>query len=90
MTKRELVLELARARGMRPEDSRAFLDAFVRTVERALTDGDSVTLRSFGTFEVRRRSGRTVRIPGAAEPVRVPSRLAPSFRGAKGLASKLR
>ncbi len=89
MTKRELVRELAQARGMQPEQARAFVNAFVLTVERALTEGESVALRTFGTFQVRRRAGRMARIPGSGAAVRVPSRLTPSFRGSKGLKLRL-
>jgi len=89
MTRSEIVLELARSRGMTQREARSFVDAFVGAIERALTEGESVTLRSFGRFEVRERAGRSVHAPGTAGAKRIPARLAPAFRCAPGLLARL-
>jgi DNA-binding protein HU-beta len=89
LNKKELVAEVARACGLRDRDARVVVDAFVRSVERALTDGRSVTLRGFGRFEVRRRAGRTVRAPGSGRTVEIPARLSPVFHGAPNLGRRL-
>ena len=89
MTKRELIAELAESRGMHPREARAVVDAIVHSIERALTDGEAVTLRGFGRFDVRPRASRNVRAPGSAQSVRVPARLAPVFHGAPELTRRL-
>lgn len=89
MTKRELVAELARARGLRDREALAVVNGLVRSIERALTEGRSVTLRGFGRFEVRRRAGRRVRPPGGERMVEIPARLAAVFHGAPGLSRRL-
>jgi DNA-binding protein HU-beta len=89
MNKKELVLELARARGMDPGQARAFVDALVGSIERALSEGRAVTLRSFGRFDVQPRARRWARAPGKSEPTLVPARLAPVFRSAPGLGRRL-
>lgn len=89
MTKRDLIAELARTRGLRTSEARAVVEAFLRSIERALTEGEAVTLRGFGRFEVRSRVGRTVRTPDGAHEVELPARLIPVFRGAPGLGERL-
>ncbi len=90
MTKKELIGDLAAARQMRPRDARAVVDTLLQTIERALTEGQAVTLRGFGRFEVRPRGGRLVRVPGAdGSQIRVPARLAPVFRSAPGLGKRV-
>jgi DNA-binding protein HU-beta len=89
MTKRDLVLELAQARGMGPREARLFVDTFLRTIERALTEGQSVTLRSFGRFEVRPRAGRLLKTPRTRTEVRLPARLAPVFHCAPALGRRV-
>lgn len=82
MTKKDLVAELASSRGMNRREARAFVDAFVGSIERALTEGQSVTFRAFGRFDVQRRAGRRVRVPGSGQEMQLPARLTPVFRGA--------
>ncbi len=89
MTKKELVEELARTSGLRPREARAVVDSLLRVVERALTEGEPVTLRGFGRFDVRSRSGRIVRPPGSAREVQVPARLTPVFHCAADLSRRV-
>ncbi len=89
MTKRDLILEVARTRGLRTGEARVVVEAFLSSIERALTEGQAVTLRGFGRFEVRRRVGRTVRTPDGAHEVELPARLTPVFRGAPGFGERL-
>jgi nucleoid DNA-binding protein len=74
---------------MREREALAVVDALLHSIERALSDGNSVTLRGFGRFEVRRRAGRKVRAPGSARTVEIPARLSPVFHGAPGLGRRL-
>ena len=89
MTKKELIEDLAVARNMRARDARAVVDTLLQTIERALTEGQAVTLRGFGRFEVRPRGGRLVRVPGNGSQIRVPARLAPVFRSAPSLGKRV-
>ena len=89
MTKKELIGDLAEARQMRPRDARAVVETLLQSIERALTEGQAVTLRGFGRFEVRPRAGRVVQTPGKGGRIRVPARLAPVFRCAPGLGKRV-
>jgi DNA-binding protein HU-beta len=89
MTKKELVLELARARGIKPDQARAFVDILIGSIERALSEGQPVTIRSFGRFDLQPRARRSMRIPGKTEPAEIPARLTPVFRGSPGLTRRV-
>jgi DNA-binding protein HU-beta len=89
MNKKDLVQELARVRGMAPGEARLFVNSFLRTIERALSEGDSVALRSFGRFEVRPRAGRTLKTPRTRTEVNLPARLAPVFHCAPALGRRV-
>lgn len=95
MNKKDLVQELARTRGIPPKEAGLFVEAFLRTIERALSEGRSVTLRSFGRFDVQPRAGRSIRTPasshagadtgskgGGSKEIRMPARLVPVFHSA--------
>ena len=90
MTKKELERGVAGARGRSAREVHVVLEEFVQSIVRALSEGQSVTLRSFGRFEVRRRGQRRLRPPGSAREIRIPARLAPVFRSAPGLEKRLR
>jgi len=89
MTKKDLVLQLSRTRGMPPREARLFVDAFLRTVERELTEGRSVTLRSFGRFDVKPRAGRRIRTPRGGQEISLPARLSPAFHAAPALGRRI-
>ena len=90
MTKRELEREVAGAHGRSAREVHAVLEELLQSITRALTEGRSVTLRSFGRFEVRKRGQRKLRPPGSTREIRIPARLAPVFRCAPGLEKRLR
>ncbi len=89
MTKKELIGDLAEARHMRPRDARAVVETLLQSIERALTEGQAVTLRGFGRFEVRPRAGRVVQTPGKGGRIRIPARIVPVFRCAPGLGKRV-
>jgi DNA-binding protein HU-beta len=89
MTKKELIEGVAEARHLRARDARAIVEALLQSIERALSDGQTVTLRGFGRFEARPRAGRVVTAPGKGGQIRVPARLTPTFHGAPELGRRL-
>lgn len=90
MTKGDLVREVARARGRSLAETRRVVNALLGSIERALTEGNDVTLRDFGRFRVEPRARRKTRVPGSARIVEVPARLVPVFRHADDLERRLR
>lgn len=60
-------------------DVEAVIDALVETVEKALTRGEEVTIRGFGTLGLKYRKKRATKMPGTDEWVAVDARYIPKF-----------
>jgi len=85
MNKSELVDSLAAAAGLTKADAGRALDAFVKSVTRALKRGDTVSLVGFGTFSVRKRAARTGRNPRTGQAIRIAASKNPAFKAGKAL-----
>ena len=86
MNKSELITSIAEKAEITKKDAEAALNAFVKSVEGALTEGEKVQLVGFGTFEVRERKARTGRNPRNPEQViEIPASKAPVFKAGKSL-----
>jgi nucleoid DNA-binding protein len=82
MTKADLVEEVHEAigPGVTKKDCAAVVDAFLNAIKRAISDGEHIEIRGFGTFKVRERRTRMARNPRTGDPVRVPARAVPVFK----------
>ena len=83
MTKAHIVDRIAEATGLTKIETEAVVDGFMQTVLDAVTDGERVELRGFGTFRAVERASRTARNPHTDEAVPVPARRAPVFKPAQ-------
>ncbi len=83
MTKAKLIDSLARKTGLTKKESQVVLDGFCETVLEALTQGDSVEIRGFGSFKANLRPARTARNPATGAPIQVAARRVPAFKAAK-------
>lgn len=91
MTKADLVEQVAEAigPGVTKKDCALVVDGFLNAVKQALTDGEHIEIRGFGTFKVRKRKARTARNPRTGEAVEVPPRHVPVFKPSKHLRSQV-
>ena len=80
MTKQDLVESMAKKMGSTKADATRAVDAFIKTVEEGLKKSGKVTLVGFGTFEAKKRPARTGRNPQTGETVKIPARVAPTFK----------
>ncbi len=86
MNKAELIASIADKSELTKKDSEAALNAFIKSVEEALADGEKVQLVGFGTFEVRQRKAREGRNPrNPQEVIQIPASNAPVFKAGKNL-----
>ena len=74
MTKADLVEQVAEAigPGITKKDCALVVDGFLNAVKLALANGESIEIRGFGTFKVRKRKTRVARNPRTGDPVEVP------------------
>lgn len=85
MNKTELVEKVAECTGLTKTQADVAVNAFIETIKDALKDGDKVTLKGFGTFEVRERAARTGRNPRTGEIVEVAASKTPAFKASTAL-----
>lgn len=86
MNKAELVASMAEKSNLTKKDAESALNAFMKSVEEALTGGEKVQLVGFGTFEVRERKAREGRNPrNPEEVIKIPASSAPVFKAGKTL-----
>jgi len=91
MTKADLVEQVAEAigPGITKKDCALVVDGFLNAVKLALSQGENIEIRGFGTFKVRARKSRMARNPRTGDSVEVPSRSVPVFKPSKHLRAKV-
>ena len=81
--------ELVEAIALSTEITKTDVDKVVTSLTEVITDelekGDSVSLKGFGTFEVRSRSERTGRNPRTGETLVIPASKVPAFKVSSAL-----
>ncbi len=86
MNKAELVSSMAEKSGLTKKDVELALNAFMRSVEESLIEGEKVQLVGFGTFDIRDRKARLGRNPrNPEEVIDIPASKAPVFKAGKAL-----
>jgi integration host factor subunit beta len=90
MMKSELLQRIA---GQNPHlyqrDVEKIVDAILDEIGAALTRGDRVELRGFGTFSIKRRSARVGRNPRTGVTVSVEKKSVPYFKTGKEMRERL-
>jgi len=81
--KSEIVAAVADATELSRKDAEKAVDLVFDKITEALADGDKVVISGFGTFEVRKRAGRTGRNPRTGEEIVVPEQKTPAFKSGK-------
>ncbi len=84
MTKRELVISIAKETGLIQTDVHNVLQKALDGITQALVNGEHVEFRDFGVFEVSRRKARIGRNPNRPmEVVAIPERKVVRFKPGK-------
>lgn len=89
MNKTELVEKVAESAGLTKTQADDAVNAFVETIKDVLKDGDKITLKGFGTFEVRERAARTGRNPRTGEMVEIAASKTPAFKASSALKKEI-
>ena len=85
MTKADIVDNIASATGLTKVETEVVVDGFLATVSDALRDGQSIEIRGFGSFKVKKRKARVARNPRTGEEVFVEEHFVPVFKVSKEL-----
>ena len=90
MTKSELIDKLVEMRGMLSrKDSETIVSMVFDSMSEALTSGDKVEIRGFGSFTIRDREPREARNTKSGEIVSIPSKKTPFFKTGKDLRERV-
>ncbi len=86
MTKSELIEQLTdRHELLNKRDAEMVINLIFGGISTALSQGERVEIRGFGSFSVRERDAREARNPKSGELVEIPSRKTPFFKTGKEL-----
>lgn len=85
MNKADLINTMSEKSGLSKKDTEKALNAFLESVEEALTQDDKIQLVGFGSFEVRERAARKGRNPQTREEIDIPASKVPVFKAGKAL-----
>lgn len=85
MTKAELIEKLSERTGLSKVQAEVAVNTTVSSIQEALSRGDKVELRGFGSFRVRQRQARMGRNPKTGSAVDVPAKKVPYFKAGKEL-----
>ena len=83
MTKADIVEKIASGTGLTKLETEAVVNGFIATVIEAITQGDGVELRGFGSFRAQHRAARSARNPSTKEIMRIDARYVPVFKASK-------
>lgn len=90
MIKEEFVGEIAQRTRQRKVDVSKTVEAGMDIIKEVLENGDSVTLRGFGTFSVAKRAAKRLKKFGSTELLYIPQRTDPVFKPGKELVERVR
>lgn len=85
MNKTELIEAIASRTDMTKTDVDKVVSSLVDVITDALADGDKVSLKGFGIFEVRARDARIGRNPRTGETMEIAASKVPAFKASSAL-----
>ncbi|MFZ0254485.1 MAG: integration host factor subunit beta [Gammaproteobacteria bacterium] len=90
MNQSELIEQLiAKHRGLNPADVGLAVKTLVEILAQALSTGQRIEIRGFGSFNLRYRPSRTGRNPRTGTLVSISARYIPAFRAGKELRERV-
>jgi len=85
MTKAELVDNVAEKVDLTKKQTEVIVNILFNSITEALSEGDKVELRGFGSFRIRSRNPREGRNPKTGDAVHIPAKRVPFFKAGKEL-----
>jgi integration host factor subunit beta len=84
-TKAELVDNVAEKVNLTKKQTEVVVNILFNSITEALSEGDKVELRGFGSFRIRKRNPREGRNPKTGDAVHIPAKKVPFFKAGKEL-----
>lgn len=83
MTKAELAKKISQDTGLEFKASLAAVESFMNNVKASLKAGEEVTLRGFGTFDIKHRAAKAARNISKNTTIQVPEHDVAHFKPSK-------
>jgi len=83
VTKADIVNKIAEATGLTKVETEAVVNGFISIIRDAMTNGDGIEIRGFGTFKIKEKKSRIARNPRTGEQIQIPPRFVPFFKPSK-------
>lgn len=83
MTKAELAKKISQETGIEFAAVMATIDSFMSNVKSSLKSGEIVTLRGFGTFNIKHRASKAARNITKNTTIIIPEKDVPAFKPSK-------
>lgn len=90
MTKADLVEDICKRSRLSKTENARIVDEILNSIAQALSEGQHIEIRGFGTFKVRARRSRRARNPRTGAEVSVPAKLVPVFKPSNQLKAMVR
>ncbi len=90
MTKADIINEIAEKTGIEKVMVQVSVEAFMKSVKEAMSNGKNVYLRGFGSFVVRKRAEKSGRNISKNTTIIIPAHYIPAFKPAKVFAEKVK
>lgn len=89
-SKRDIVVQLSNEMGVGQAEVSHLLEALLDTITKELAQGNAVSIRNFGTFQVRAMKARVGRNPKKPDSeVRIPPRATVKFKPSKQMKERV-
>ena len=90
MTKSELIEQLVDVElPLSKKESEMVVNTIFDSITQALSSGDRVEIRGFGSFSIRERDSRQARNPKSGEVIQIQAKRAPFFKTGKELRQRV-
>ena len=90
MTKADIVNEISKKTGIDKTTVLTTIEAFMESVKDNLADGNSVYLRGFGSFILKKRAQKTARNISQKTSMIIPEHNIPAFKPSKTFSSRIK
>jgi DNA-binding protein HU-beta len=90
MNKKEFIGAVAAEAALTKVETRRVVDAFIKTVEDAIRNGDKVALLGFGTFSTIEKAARKGVNPKTKEPISIPAHKVVKFKPGAAFAGSVK
>jgi DNA-binding protein HU-beta len=90
MTKAEIVKEISEKTGIERAVVEATVEAFMNSVKEHIIHKETVSLRGFGNFIIKRRAAKVARNISKNTAINLPAHYIPAFRPSKKFSEKVK